>query len=42
MTGEGKMTYENQDVYEGTFLNGKACGQGTKTLSNGEKWIGTF
>lgn len=40
-TGEGKITYTNGDVYEGTVAAGKAEGNGKITYANGDVYEGT-
>lgn len=46
MNGQGKLTYENGDVYERQFtngvFNGQADGQGTLKAKNEEVYTGTF
>ena len=42
MNGQGKLTYENGDVYEGQFTNGVFNGQGTFTSSQGWSYSGSF
>lgn len=40
MEGKGVMTWPDQSKYEGEFKNGKIEGKGTKTFSNGDRYIG--
>lgn len=42
MNGQGKLTYENGDVYEGQFVNGLFDGKGTFTASTGWSYKGDF
>ncbi len=39
MNGQGKLTFDNGDVYEGQFTNGIFHGQGTYTSASG--WVYT-
>ena len=40
--GFGKMTYENQDVYEGEWINGVRDGNGVFTYINGDVYKGSW
>lgn len=42
MNGQGKITFENGDVYEGTFKNGIFDGKGTFTATDGWTYVGEF
>ena len=42
MTGFGRATYSNGDVYEGSFVKGKRQGEGKMTFSNGDTSKGTW
>ncbi|KXT78263.1 hypothetical protein [Streptococcus sp. DD13] len=42
MAGQGKLTFENGDVYEGQFSNGLFNGQGTFTSKTGWSYKGEF
>lgn len=42
MNGQGKLTFENGDVYEGDFVNGVFNGQGTFTAKTGWSYVGQF
>ena len=40
--GYGKFIYDDGDIYEGDFVNGKREGQGTYTSKSGKVHIGRF
>ena len=40
--GFGKMTYENQDLYEGEWFNGVRDGNGVLTSANGDVYSGSW
>ena len=42
MNGQGKLTYENGDVYEGNFVDGVFEGQGVFTSHSGWIYKGEF
>lgn len=42
MNGQGKLTYENGDVYKGHFENGVFEGEGTFTSKSGWTYKGEF
>ncbi|HEM4882923.1 TPA: hypothetical protein U1138_001999 [Streptococcus suis] len=42
MNGQGKLTFDNGDVYEGQFKNGIFHGQGTYTSASGWVYTGQF
>lgn len=42
MNGQGTLTFENGDVYEGQFKNGIFHGKGTYTSTNGWVYTGEF
>ncbi|HFI0796031.1 TPA: hypothetical protein ACGO6M_001662 [Streptococcus suis] len=42
MNGQGKLTFENGDVYEGQFKNGIFNGKGTYTSTSGWTYAGEF
>lgn len=35
MSGNGKLVFANGDVYEGEFINNRACGNGKMVAHNG-------
>lgn len=37
-----KTTYDNKDVYEGQYVDGKRDGEGTYNYNNGDKYVGNF
>ena len=42
MHGEGKLSYNTGDVYEGTFVDGVISGEGKFTYANGDIYEGSF
>lgn len=42
ITGQGYMTYSNQDVYEGNFYGGIRSGEGSYKFANGNLYQGQF
>lgn len=42
MNGQGKLVYDNGDVYEGGFVNGVFSGKGTFTSHSGWTYEGEF
>ncbi|WP_438834847.1 hypothetical protein [Streptococcus pluranimalium] len=42
MNGQGKLTYDNGDVYQGQFKNGVFDGQGTYKAAKGWSYSGEF
>lgn len=42
MNGQGKVTFENGDVYEGNFSNGFFDGKGKFTAKDGWTYVGQF
>ncbi|NQJ22254.1 hypothetical protein HO566_07015 [Streptococcus suis] len=42
MNGQGKLTFENGDSYQGQFKNGIFHGKGTYTSASGWTYVGEF
>lgn len=42
MNGYGKLPFSNGDIYEGEFVNNKACGEGKMVNKSGEAYEGGF
>ena len=42
MSGKGKLTWANGDIYQGNFQNGKYQGFGVMTYSDGSKAAGVW
>ncbi|MGT2926719.1 hypothetical protein [Streptococcus cuniculipharyngis] len=42
LNGQGKLTYDNGDVYEGQFINGVFNGQGKFIAATGWQYEGQF
>lgn len=40
--GQGTMTWDNGDVYEGEFFNGNRHGHGTLKFADGSKYVGSW
>lgn len=40
--GRGRLIHADGDVYEGMWVNDKACGQGTYTHLDGAQYVGEW